>query len=304
MKKPLIVLGTFLAAGVMLMANAHAQTSSASPTPAPAKKAATTGKTTSSAGTKTGTTVAKPGAVTALTTDKQKSSYAIGMNWGTGLHRQGIDIDNAALIQGMKDALAGGKTLMTIEEAQAALTKLQGELQAKQQTKAKEEEAANKKQGADFLAANKTKEGVVTLPSGLQYKILTPGTGPKPTASDSVVCNYRGTLVNGTEFDSSYKRGEPATFPVSGVIKGWTEALQLMPVGSKWQLVVPADLAYGARGTPNGPIGPDSTLIFDVELISIKDKNPPAPAPAPAPAASPAATPAATAPSAAPTPKK
>lgn len=301
MKKPLTVLGTFLAAGIMLMANAHAQTPSASPTPA--KKAATTSSTTATK--KAGTTVAKPGAVTALTTDKQKSSYAIGMNWGTGLHRQNIDIDSAALIQGMKDALSGGKTLLTVEEAQAALTKLQGELQAKQQAKAKEDEAKNKKQGDDFLAANKTKEGVVTLPSGLQYKILTPGTGPKPTASDSVVCNYRGTLVDGTEFDSSYKRGEPATFPVSGVIKGWTEALQLMPVGSKWQLVVPSDLAYGARGTPNGPIGPDSTLIFEVELISIKEKTPP---PAPTPAASPAATPAAASPSAspaaAPTPKK
>jgi FKBP-type peptidyl-prolyl cis-trans isomerase FklB len=131
---------------------------------------------------------------------------------------------------------------------------------------------ANKKDGEAFLAANKSKDGVVTLPSGLQYKILTQGTGPKPAASDSVVCNYRGTLLDGTEFDSSYKRGEPATFPVSGVIKGWTEALQLMPVGSKWQLFVPSDLAYGDRA-PGPEIGPGSTLIFEVELLSIQDKS-------------------------------
>jgi FKBP-type peptidyl-prolyl cis-trans isomerase FklB len=130
----------------------------------------------------------------------------------------------------------------------------------------------NKKAGDAFLAANKTKEGVVTLPSGLQYKILKEGTGPKPTPADSVVCNYRGTLIDGKEFDSSYKRGQPATFPVGQVIKGWTEALQLMPVGSKWQLFVPADLAYGDRGA--GPdIGPGATLIFEVELISIKGKE-------------------------------
>ena len=122
------------------------------------------------------------------------------------------------------------------------------------------------------MAGNKTKEGIVTLPSGLQYKIMKEGTGPKPTASDSVVCNYRGTLINGTEFDSSYKRGQPATFPVNGVIKGWTEALQLMPVGSKWQLFVPADLAYGDRGA-GADIGPDATLIFEVELLSIEDKS-------------------------------
>jgi FKBP-type peptidyl-prolyl cis-trans isomerase len=289
MRKPLIVLGTFLAAGVMLMGSTQAQTPTSSPTPTPAKKPATATKSTSSTGTKTGTPVAKPGAVTTLTTDKQKSSYAIGMNWGTGLRHQSIDVDTPALLQGMKDALAGGKTLMTEEEASAALKKLQGEMQAKQQAKAKEEEASNKTAGAAFLAANKSKPGVVTLPSGLQYKILTPGTGPKPSATDTVVCNYRGTLVNGTEFDSSFKRGEPATFPVSGVIKGWTEALQLMAVGSKWQLFIPPDMAYGERGTPGGPIGPNSTLIFEVELISIKDRVAPVPPPTatPSPAAAP-----------------
>jgi len=132
--------------------------------------------------------------------------------------------------------------------------------------------AANKKEGDAFLAANKDKEGVVTLPSGLQYKILTEGAGPKPTATDSVVCNYSGKLINGTEFDSSYKRGQPVTFPVTGVIKGWTEALQLMPVGSKWQLFIPAELAYGEPGRPPA-IPPNSTLVFDVELISVQSKD-------------------------------
>jgi FKBP-type peptidyl-prolyl cis-trans isomerase FklB len=131
---------------------------------------------------------------------------------------------------------------------------------------------ANKQQGLAFLEANKAKGGVVVLPNGLQYKVLQEGTGPKPAATDQVVCNYRGTLLDGTEFDSSYKRGQPATFPVSGVIKGWTEALQLMPVGSKWQLFIPADLAYGEHGA-GAQIGPNATLIFEVELLSIKAKD-------------------------------
>jgi len=167
--------------------------------------------------------------------------------------------------------LAGGKTLLTQEEAQAALMEVQNELRKKQQEKMQVAGEANKKEGEAFLAANKAKEGIVTLPSGLEYKILKEGTGPKPTASDSVVCNYRGTLINGTEFDSSYKRGQPATFPVNGVIKGWTEALQLMPVGSKWQLFVPSSLAYAERGA-GGDIGPNATLIFEVELLSIQEK--------------------------------
>jgi FKBP-type peptidyl-prolyl cis-trans isomerase FklB len=149
---------------------------------------------------------------------------------------------------------------------------VQEEIGKQQQEKMQQARAANKKEGDSFLAANKGKEGVVTLPSGLQYKILKEGTGPKPTASDTVVCNYRGTSINGTEFDSSSKRGQPATFPVSGVIKGWTEALQLMPVGSKWQLFIPSDLAYGDRGA-GGDIGPGSTLIFEVELLSVQDKS-------------------------------
>ena len=204
----------------------------------------------------------------ALPTPKDKLSYALGMSMGKNLHRDGIEIDTKVLLQGMNDAMSGGTMLMTDQEAQAAIMELQNGLRQKQEAKMQQEGEANKKEGDAFLAANKTKEGVVTLPSGLQYKILKAGTGPKPTAADSVVCNYRGTLINGTEFDSSYKRGQPATFPVSGVIKGWTEALQLMPVGSKWQLFVPPDLAYGARGA-GSEIGPNSTLIFEVELMSI-----------------------------------
>jgi len=309
MRKPLIVVRTFLAAGAILVGNAMAQTPAAPSQTPPAKKpAAPAAKSTSPAAKKAGTAAAKPGTVTTLTTTKEKASYAIGMNLGGGLHRQNIDVDSAALIQGMKDALSGNKTLLTEEEARAALMQLQSEMQAKMQAKQAAEGEANKKEGDAFLAANKSKEGVVTLPSGLQYKILKEGSGPKPTPTDSVVCNYKGTLINGTEFDSSYKRGEPATFPVTGVIKGWTEALQLMPVGSKWQLFVPADLAYGPRGTPGGPIGPNSTLIFEVELISIKEK-PPAPDKVPPPAAAPEKTPAAAptpapSPTPAPTPKQ
>ena len=172
----------------------------------------------------------------------------------------------------MKDAAAGSKTRLTDEEAKAVLTEVQNEVRKEQQEKTQEAAAKNKTEGDAFLAGNKKKDGIVTLPSGLQYKIMTEGKGPKPAATDTVVCNYRGTLINGTEFDSSYKRGEPATFPVGGVIKGWTEALQLMPVGSKWQLFIPSDLAYGERGA-GADIGPNATLIFEVELISIKSKD-------------------------------
>jgi len=208
----------------------------------------------------------------AFKTQKDKVSYAIGMNVGATLHRQGVDIDPKVVQQGLQDALAGGKMLLSEEEERAVLTELQADMRKKQQEKMQQAAEANKKEGDAFLTANKGKDGVVTLPSGLQYKIITSGTGPKPSASDSVVCNYRGTLIDGKEFDSSYKRGQPATFPVSGVIKGWTEALQLMPVGSKWQLFVPSDLAYGERGQ-GGDIGPNATLVFEVELISIEAKG-------------------------------
>src|SRR5712675_299807 len=207
-----------------------------------------------------------------LKTQKDKTSYAMGMNMGAGLRKQAIDIDPAIVARGLRDSFTNGKTLLSEEEERTLLTQLQNEVRKKQQELAQVAGEANKKQGVAFLEANKTKEGVVTLPSGLQYKILQAGTGPKPAATDTVVCNYRGTLLDNTEFDSSYKRGQPATFPVGGVIKGWTEALQLMPVGSKWQLFIPADLAYGERGA-GGDIGPNATLIFEVELVSIEPKT-------------------------------
>jgi FKBP-type peptidyl-prolyl cis-trans isomerase FklB len=209
---------------------------------------------------------------TALVTKKDKQSYAIGANFGVGLRNQPLDLDPAIVAQGVKDALAGGKLAMTNDEARAVLTELQGELQKKQEAAMSQMGDTNKKEGAAFLAANKSKEGVVALPDGLQYKVVKAGNGPKPTSGDTVVCNYRGTLINGKEFDSSYKRGQPASFPVSGVIRGWTEALQLMPVGSKWELYVPSELAYGDRGA--GPdIGPGATLVFEVELLSIQGKK-------------------------------
>jgi FKBP-type peptidyl-prolyl cis-trans isomerase len=207
-----------------------------------------------------------------LKTQKDKTSYAMGMNIGSGLRKQSIDIDPAIMGRGLRDAFSNGKTLLTEEEERAVLNQLQADIRKKQQGLAQVAGEANKKEGLAFLEANKTKDGVVALPSGLQYKVLQEGTGPKPAATDSVVCNYRGTLLNNTEFDSSYKRGQPATFPVTGVIKGWTEALQLMPVGSKWQLFIPPELAYGERGA-GGQIGPNATLIFEVELLSIQTKD-------------------------------
>jgi FKBP-type peptidyl-prolyl cis-trans isomerase FklB len=207
-----------------------------------------------------------------LKTEKDKTSYAIGMNIGKSMNKNSMDVDPAIVARGIKDALAGGKTLLTDDEAKAVMTTFQTEMRKKVEDKMQETAATNKKAGDAFLAANKGKEGVVTLSSGLQYKIITEGSGPKPTAQDTVECNYKGTLLDGTEFDSTAKHGgKPATFPVGGVIKGWTEALQLMPVGSKWQLFIPGDLAYGQRGA-GGVIGPNATLIFEVELISIQAK--------------------------------
>ncbi len=263
----------------MLAGDGYAQQTPAS-TPAattPAAPAATTPKAATTAKApvkKTGTAVKSAAAVLALKTRKEKFSYALGMNIGSGLgtnlKKQSVEVDSNLVAQGVKDSMSGGKTRLTQEEAQAVLTEVQNEVRKQQQEKTQEAAAKNKTEGEAYLVANKSKKDVVTLPSGLQYKILTAGTGPKPTASDSVVCNYRGTLINGTEFDSSYKRGQPATFGVGGVIKGWTEALQLMPVGSKWQLVIPSSLAYGERGP--GEIGPNATLIFEVELLSIEQK--------------------------------
>jgi len=205
----------------------------------------------------------------ALKTEKERLSYAMGMDLGKQLRSRSVDIDPAVFAKALGDALSGGKTLLTDAEAKAALAAFQKAIMAKQAAEVKVAGEKNKAGGEAFLAANKGMEGVVTLPSGVQYKILTAGTGKTPTLADTVVCQYRGTLIDGKEFDSSYKRGQPATFPVKGVIKGWTEVLQLMPVGSKWQVVVPASLAYGERGA-GADIGPNATLIFEIELVAIK----------------------------------
>ncbi len=266
----------------MLAATGYAQQTPAATTPAattPAAPAATTPKAATTAKApvkKTATATKSAAAAPALTTRKDKFSYALGMNIGNGykqgLEKQSVEFDADLIAQGVKDAMSGAKTRLTEEEAKAVLTEVQTEVNKQRQEKMKEAADKNKAEGEAFLAANKSKEGVVTLPSGLQYKILTAGIGPKPAASDQVNCNYRGTLIDGTEFDSSYKRGTPATFGVGQVIKGWTEALQLMPIGSKWQLFIPSSLAYGERGGPGGAIGPNEALIFEVELLSIMDK--------------------------------
>jgi FKBP-type peptidyl-prolyl cis-trans isomerase FklB len=266
-----------LAAATMLPAIAAAQQtapSNSSPSQTQTQPPAAKSPATSTTKPKSATTTSKKTAAPlTLKTDKDKASYAIGMNIGKSLHRDSVDVDPNIIARGLKDSLAGGKTLLTDDEARAAMQALQTEIRKQQQAKIEAAGEANKKEGAEFLASNKTQEGVVTLPDGLQYKILKEGTGPKPVPTDSVVCNYRGTLLDKTEFDSSYKRGQPATFKVGQVIKGWNEALQLMPVGSKWQLFIPSDLAYGPRGA-GGVIGPNATLVFEVELLSIQDKPP------------------------------
>ncbi len=287
MRKLTTISTTFLAANMLLCAYAQAQqTPTTNTQQAPTAKAAPAPATGAQKApiARTGT-AAKPRtpALLTLKTQKDKASYAVGLNVGKGLGaqlaQQSVDVDQAILLRGVKDALAGGKTLLTDDEVKSVLTQLQAEVHSRQQEKMKVEQEkmkavseVNKKEGLEFLVANKEKEGIVTLPSGLQYKVLAEGTGPKPAATDTVVCNYRGTLINGTEFDSSYKRGQPLSIQVNGVIKGWTEALQLMPVGSKWQLFIPSDLGYGDRGSgPN--IGPGATLIFEVELLSIQGKD-------------------------------
>jgi FKBP-type peptidyl-prolyl cis-trans isomerase len=272
MFRPSSIVATTLTATVLLLGSAVAQTAPAAKPKAPAAaKAAPAAK----AETPEKATQSTTPGNTSLTTQKEKASYAIGMSIGSGMRKDGVDVDPKLLQQGIMDALAGNKPLISEEEARTAIMNLQMELRGKQEAKMKEAGDSNQKEGDAFLAANKGKEGVVTLPSGLQYKVLTAGTGPKPAATDQVTVNYRGTLISGKEFDSSYKRGQPATFPVSGVIKGWTEALQLMPVGSKWQLFIPPQLAYGARGA-GADIGPNATLVFDVELLSIKGSEKPA----------------------------
>jgi FKBP-type peptidyl-prolyl cis-trans isomerase FklB len=220
--------------------------------------------------------LAQDAAAPELKTDKDKLSYALGMNFGEQFRKQGLDMDPALFAKAFAEAFNTGKTAMSEDDMKAVLTTAAQEIRKKQAAVQAEKADKAQKDGEKFLADNKTKENVVTLPSGLQYKVLKQGTGDKPGPEDTVICNYKGTLIDGTEFDASEKHGGPATFPVKGVIAGWTEALQLMPVGSKWQLFVPSNLAYGPQGP--GEIGPNATLIFEVELVSIQKGAAPAPA--------------------------
>lgn len=201
-------------------------------------------------------------------TEQEKIGYAIGMNIATNMMQQKVDIDADQLAAGLQAVLKGEETLLTKEEMGQVLTAYQQEMQMKKMAEMAAEAAKNEKLSQEYLEKNGKLDGVVTLPSGLQYKILKAGTGASPKAESKVQVHYKGTLLDGTEFDSSYKRGEPATFPVNGVIAGWTEALQLMKEGAKWQLVIPAQLAYAERGAPP-MIPPNATLIFDVELLKI-----------------------------------
>ncbi|TQV82522.1 FKBP-type peptidyl-prolyl cis-trans isomerase [Exilibacterium tricleocarpae] len=212
---------------------------------------------------------AAPGATSgapALESLEQRISYVFGYNIGQQLKRDNIEVDVDVLTQAIREAVDGKDARLSAEETELAMKTFQEQQQAKREEAVKVVADANKKEGEAFLATNKEKEGVVTTASGLQYKVITPGTGPSPKASDKVSVHYRGTLIDGTEFDSSYRRGQPVSFQVEGVIAGWTEALQLMKEGAKWELYIPSDLAYGSGGT-GGQIGPNATLIFEVELL-------------------------------------
>jgi FKBP-type peptidyl-prolyl cis-trans isomerase len=205
-----------------------------------------------------------------IKTDMDKASYAIGFDIGSSLKSQDVtDLNLDLMYQGMVDAQSGEDTLMTQDEMMAALQTFQDTIMQRQQEKAERETTENLAAGEAFLAENATKEGVQITESGLQYRVIEEGSGANPSATSSVTVHYRGTLIDGTEFDSSYSRGEPATFGLNQVIPGWTEGLQLMNVGSKYEFVIPSDLGYGERGTQGGSIGPNATLIFQVELISI-----------------------------------
>jgi FKBP-type peptidyl-prolyl cis-trans isomerase FklB len=216
------------------------------------------------------TSCSKKNEAPAMKTLTDSVSYAIGFDFGKNLKAQDVDLNADIVAQAIKDAKDTSIHVMTDEQIKSVMTSFQKQVMAKQEEKMKTLGEKNKNDGAKFLAENKTKAGVVALPSGLQYKVITMGKGPKPKENQMVVLNYRGTLIDGTVFDDSYKRGEPAMFPVKGIIKGFTEALQLMPIGSKWQLFIPSELAYGERAA--GPqIAPYATLIFEVELLDAKE---------------------------------
>jgi FKBP-type peptidyl-prolyl cis-trans isomerase FklB len=221
-----------------------------------------------------------PAPASTLATQKEKVSYAIGMEMGKGVKTGGIDVDPKLVTQGLNDALSGTKPLMSDDELKTVITSLQQEMRQKQQQAQEQTGSENKSKGEAFLAENSKKAGVVSLPDGLQYKILTTGAGKKPAETDTVLCNYKGTFIDGTEFDSSTRAGKPVPFEVKNVIPGFKEVLQLMPVGSKWQVYIPSSLAYGERGAGN-VIGPNSTLVFDIELVDIQAPAPPANGPQP-----------------------
>ncbi len=233
-------------------------TEKATATPAPLSAAAVTKMPEST------TTTAAP---VTLSTDADKISYAIGVNIGQNFKNQNLPINTQAIAQGISDGYNGSKTLMSSQDMQSTLLNFQKNLIAKRQSELTQTSEQNTQQGSTFLQQNKNKPGVVTLPDGLQYKVITPGAGASPTDKDSVTVNYVGSLTNGQVFDSSYQRGKPATFPVTEVIPGWTEALKMMKPGATWEIYVPPSLAYGDRGI--GPIGPNQTLIFKINLISV-----------------------------------
>ena len=210
------------------------------------------------------------GAIEKLTTEKDKVSYMVGMDMAQGLRPIKDQVDMAIVMQALQTSLAEGQTLLSAEEAQAVRQEFMRKLQGAQQAKQQEVAGKNQAEGAKFLAENVKKAGVKTTPSGLQYQVIKEGTGKKPAATSQVKVHYLGTLLDGTKFDSSYDRGEPASFALNGVIPGWTEGLQLMPAGSKYKFWIPAALGYGERGTP-GPIGPNATLVFEVELMEVLD---------------------------------
>ncbi len=206
-----------------------------------------------------------PALAAELKTTEQRISYLVGMNYGQQMKADNLPLDEAAFMQAIRDAFSGTPSRLTQEEAQATIAAFQEQRQAAAQQAA----AENKKAGEAFLTANRNKPGVKETDSGLQYKVIKAGTGKQPTSTDTVSVHYRGTLIDGTEFDSSYRRGQPASFPVNGVIPGWQEALPMMKEGAKWELYIPSDIAYGERGA-GGTIGPNSTLVFEVELLEVK----------------------------------
>ena len=216
-----------------------------------------------------GTALAQGGKDNPLKTEDQKAAYSLGMSFGGNLLRQGVEVEFDAFSRGFRDAMEQNPPLLDDQEIRDVLIGFRARMQEKREREFIAKNEKNEKEGAAFLAANKKKKNVVTTASGLQYRVIRAGKGKVPTASDTVVTHYKGTLIDGTVFDSSYQRGEPASFQTSGVIRGWTEALLLMKVGSKWELYIPPELAYGVRGSLPA-IGPNATLIFEIELLEIK----------------------------------